>query len=104
MRCFSFIRNAYLIKKSADLQAVDAGTWLVVFPLLISVQDQIINDVVAGEPAAINGMDGACLPNLLPVLYFPNEDVGKASYRQGYQTFRAVASVRSPSNIMLHRG
>lgn len=70
------------------------------------MQDQIINDVVAGEPAAINGMDGACLSNLLPVLYFPNEDVGKASYRQGYQTFRAVASVRSPSytNTLLYIG
>lgn len=32
---------------------------------------------MAGEPAAINGMDSACLPNLLLVLYFLNEDVGK---------------------------
>lgn len=32
---------------------------------------------MAGEPIAINGMDSACLPNLLLVLYFLNEDVGK---------------------------
>lgn len=32
---------------------------------------------MTGEPTAINGMDSACLPNLLLVLYFLNEDVGK---------------------------
>ena len=32
---------------------------------------------MAGEPAAINGMDSTCLPNLFPVPYSPNEDVGK---------------------------
>ncbi|CAG08324.1 unnamed protein product [Tetraodon nigroviridis] len=33
---------------------------------------------MAGEPEAINGMDSTCLPNLFPVLYPLNEDVGKA--------------------------
>lgn len=32
---------------------------------------------MAGEPAAINGMDSTCLPNLFPVPYSLNEDVGK---------------------------
>lgn len=32
---------------------------------------------MAGEPEAINGMDSTCLPNLFPVLYPLNEDVGK---------------------------
>lgn len=32
---------------------------------------------MAGEPAAINGMDSTCLSNLLLVLYFTNEDVCK---------------------------
>lgn len=32
---------------------------------------------MAGERTAINGMDSACLPNLLLVLYFLNEDVSK---------------------------
>lgn len=32
---------------------------------------------MAGEPAAINGMDSTCLPNLFPFPYSLNEDVGK---------------------------
>lgn len=69
--------DVYLIRKKSDLQAVDSGTWLVVSSHLISLYDQIINGGVAGEPTAINRMDSACLPNLLLVLYFLNEDVGK---------------------------